>query len=85
MLLKHHGSCAYLRLDGCSHEGLEAAMNAEFDRTTTCDQIPQLQDLSLLGQQELPFSVDCLLLVEAQQFKPITSSNAEGIEPRILQ
>ncbi len=60
-------------------------MNAGIDRTWLCDQIPQLQDLSLLGQQELPFSVDCLLLVEAQQFKPTTTGDAEGIEPRILQ
>lgn len=84
-LLKHQGECAYLRLDGSSHEGLEAGMNAGIDRTWLIDQIPQLQDLSLSGLQKLPPSEERLVLVEAQQFKPSTTSVAEEIDPQIQQ
>tara|TARA_Y100000385_G_scaffold271902_1_gene312247 strand:- start:591 stop:881 length:291 start_codon:yes stop_codon:yes gene_type:complete len=45
-LLKHQGPCAFLRLDGWSHEGLEAGMNAGIDLTWLSDQCPQLIDLS---------------------------------------
>ena len=84
-LLKHQGPCAYLRLDGLSHEGLEAGVNAGIDRTWLMDQIPQLQDVSLKGLQDPPPSEDYLVLVEAQQFKPCSTSVAEAIDPRIQE
>ena len=84
-LLKHQGPCAYLRLDGLSHEGLEAGVNAGIDRTWLMDQIPQLQDVSLKGLQDPPPSEDYLVLVEAQQFKPSSTSVVEAIDPRIQE
>ena len=84
-LLKHQGVCAYLRLDGLSHESLEAAINAGIDRTWLIDQIPQLQDLSLKGFQNPPPSEDRLVLVEAQQFNPSSTNVAQGIDPRIQE
>ena len=84
-LLKLQGVCAYLRLDGLSHEGLEAAMNAGIDRTWLIDQFPQLQDLSLKGFQNPPPSEDRLVLVEAQQFNPSSTNVAQGIDPRIQE
>ena len=84
-LLKHQGPCAFLRLDGWSHEGLEAGMNAGIDLTWLSDQCPQLIDLSPASLQELPPSEDCLLLIEAQQFKPSNLSIAAEIDPRIHQ
>jgi hypothetical protein len=74
-----------LRLDGLSHEGLEAGLNAGIDRTWLIDQIPQLQDVSLNGLQDSPPSDDCLVLVEAQQFKPSSTSVVEAIDPRIQE
>ena len=59
-------------------------VNAGIDRTWLIDQILQLQDLSLVGLQELPSSGDRLLLVEAQQFKSLSTSVDAGVDPRIL-
>ena len=84
-LLKHEGTCAYLRLEGWSHDGLEVGVNAGIDRTWLIDQIPHLQDLSLVGLQDLPSSGDRLLLVEVQQFKSLSTSADGGVDPRILK
>ena len=84
-LLKHQGVCAYLRLDGLSHEGLEEGVNAGIDRTWLIDQIPQLHDVSLKGLQDPPPSEEFLVLVEAQQFKPCSTNVAQGIDPRIQE
>jgi hypothetical protein len=84
-LLNYQGERVYLRLDGCSHEGLEAGINAGIDRAWLSDQIPQLIDLPPAGLQELPPSAHRLVLVEAQQFKPSTKTDATGIDSRIQQ
>ena len=84
-LLKHQGSCAYLRLDGCSHEGLEAGINAGIDRNWLSDQIPRLQDLSNASVSPLPPSEDCLTLIEAQQFRFPSIADSDRIDPRIQQ
>ena len=60
-------------------------MIAGIDRTWLMDQIPQLQDVSLNGLQDPPPSEDYLVLVEAQQFKPSSTSVVKAIDPRIQE
>ena len=74
-----------MRLDGCSHEGLEAGINAGIDRNWLSDQIPRLQDLSNASVSPLPPSEDCLALIEAQQFRFPSIADSDQIDPRIHQ
>ena len=82
---KHGGNCAYLRLDGSSHEGLEQGHNAGIDRAWLKDQIPQLQTLSMAGLQPLPPTEDRLVLLEAQQFRLLSATESEPIDPLVQQ
>ena len=84
-LLKHEGDCAYLRLDGPSHEGLDQGHNAGIDGAWLMDQVPRLQDLSLSASIAAHPSRDCFVLVEVQQFRPPAKSNTDGIDPQVQE
>ena len=84
VLQKHRGDCAYLRLDGSSHEGLEQGHNAGIDRAWLMDQIPQLQKFSDPATSSQLSSSDRFVLIEAQQFSAPTPS-ADGPDPQIKQ
>ena len=81
VLLNHRGACAYLRLNGSWHEGLEHGPIAGIDSTWLQDQIPGLQDLA--GNRPIASLAeqDCLVLVEVQQFRPSTRNSAVAINP----
>ena len=82
-LLNHRGACAYLRLNGSSHEGLEQGHIAGIDSTWLKDQIPGLQDLVAGDGTIAPLpEQDCLALIEVQQFGLSTQSPAVGMNPQ---
>jgi hypothetical protein len=81
-LLNHSGTCAYLRLDGSTQEGLELGRNAGIDHSWLIDQIPQLQQLSDPDPSSKLASDDRLVLIEAQQF---STPSAEGLGLQITQ
>ena len=80
-LLNHRGVCAYLRLNGSWHEGLEHGQIAGIDSTWLQDQISGLQDLAADGPIAPLFEQDTLVLIEVQQFGPATQNPAVEIDP----
>ena len=83
-LLNHGGACAYLRVDGSTHDGLELGHNAGIDRSWLMDQIPQLEDWSEPTSDSQLSSSDRFVLIEAQQFSAPKPS-ADGPDPQIKQ
>ena len=83
-LLNHGGACAYLRLDGATHEELGLGHNAGIDQGWLMDQIPQLEDWSGSAPSSSVPSDDRFVLIEAQQFSSSTQSG-DGLDPQIKQ